>query len=527
MTSRLARSAGLIGAATMTSRVLGVVRETVFAALFGAGNAMDAFNVAFRIPNLLRDLLGEGAMSAAFVPAFTRRLLRAGRGEAWRLGNVVINAVAMLTIVVVVVGWLIAPALVRAIAPQYASVPGKLPLTITLTRILLPFLLAVAVSAAFMGMLNSLRRFFVPALSPAMFNVATIASAFILVPLAARAGWPPITGIAIGALLGGVGQVLLQWPVLRGEGWRYRPVFDWRDDGLREILMLVGPGTLGLAAVQVNVFVNTMLATGEGTGAVSWLNYAFRLVHLPIGLFGASIATAALPEFARHAASADLPAVRKTVSSAMRLMLMMNVPAAVGLIVLARPVVALVLEHGQFSAADTAATAGALMWYAPGLIGYSAVKIASPGFYALGNARTPVAASVIAIVANLVLNVTLVRVMGYRGLAAGTSAAALLNAAMLLWQLRGTLQGLEGRRMLRAFAGIAIASIAMGAAAWSMNAWLEAVLPGAATLLRGVRVLAAITAGLLVLAAAARLLRIDEFQYAMRQALARLTPSAG
>ena len=185
-------------------------------------------------------------------------------------------------------------------------------------------------------------------------------SAFTLVPLMPRLGWPPIAGIAIGTVIGGAGQILLQWPVLRREGWRYAPILDTRDPGLREVMRLMAPGTLGLAAVQVNVFVNTVLATGEGTGAVSWLNYAFRLLYLPIGLFGVSIGTAALPEISRHAAASDLPAMRRTVSDALRLMLMLNVPATVGLIVLARPIVSLLLERGSFGPADTAATAAAL-----------------------------------------------------------------------------------------------------------------------------------------------------------------------
>ena len=270
----------------MTSRLLGVVREQVLAALFGAGDAMDAYNVAYRIPNLVRDLFAEGAMSSAFVPTFTRHLTAAGKASAWRLGNHVINALISIVF---------AEPLVQLFAGAYRSVPGKLELTVFLTRLMLPFLTFVALAAALMGMLNSLHRFFVPALSPAMYNVATIACALLLVPLMPLVGMPPIAAIAIGTLLGGLAQIALQWPVLRREGFRYRPMLAWHDESLRRVLVLMGPGTIGLAATQVNVFVNTVLATGEGTGAVSWLNYAFRLMYLPIGLFGVSIATATLP----------------------------------------------------------------------------------------------------------------------------------------------------------------------------------------------------------------------------------------
>src|SRR3954447_18493980 len=343
MSSRIARSAGIISLATMASRVLGVARETVMAAIFGAGSGpeMDAFNVAFRVPNLLRDLFAEGAMTAALVTTFTATLAARGREGAWRLGNLVINALLIVTSVLVVIGVVFARPITRAMASgrEFADVPGKLELTALLTQLMLPFLITVAASVAMMGMLNSLRRFFIPALSPAMFNIATIACAFVLVPVMPRLGLPPILGIAIGTLVGGVGQALLQWPALRAEGFRYRPVIDFKDPALREVLRLMGPGTLGLAAVQINVFVNTYLATGQPQGAVSWLSYAFRLMYLPIGLFGISIATAALPEISRHAADADIPAVRHTISRALRMMLMLNVPATIGLIVLAHPIV--------------------------------------------------------------------------------------------------------------------------------------------------------------------------------------------
>jgi putative peptidoglycan lipid II flippase len=507
----------------MTSRVLGVARETVLAALFGAGNDMDAFNVAFRIPNLLRDLFAEGAMSAAFIATFTRHLAIRGREAAWRLGNLVMNALAAITVVCVVGAWVFAPAIVRAIAPEYAAVPGKLDLTIVLTRIMLPFIPMVALSVAMMGMLNSLRRFFVPALSPAMFNVATIAAAFTLVPLMPQVGWPRIAGIAIGTLIGGLGQILLQWPVLRHEGWRYEPVLDRRDPGLREVLLLMAPGTVGLAAVQVNVFVNTVLATGEGTGAVSWLNYAFRIMYLPIGLFGASIGTAALPEIAQHAAVEDLAGMRRTVSGALRLMLMLNIPATVGLVLLAHPIVVTLLERGRFGPVDSAATAAALMCYAPGLIGYSAVKIASPSFYSLRDSRTPVMASALAVATNLALNLTLVRVLGFRGLALGTAIAAILNATILLVWLRRRLGGLDGRRNARAVAAIVVASAAMGIAVWLTQHTLEGVIAGRGTFVRAIRLFASIGAGMIVLTGAARLLRIEEFNEALGRVTARVT----
>ena len=264
----------------------------MLAALFGAGNEMDAFYVAFRIPNLVRDLFAEGAMSAAFVPAFTRQLTLHGRAAAWRLANNVLNALLLATLTLVAAGLVFTGPLVTLYAGDYAGVPGKLELTILLTRVMLPFLAMVAVAAVAMGMLNALHHYFVPALSPAIFNVATIVCALVLVPVMPSFGLPGIMAIAIAVLLGGLGQILVQWPALAREGFRYAPVFDRRDPALRDIVLLMGPGTIGLAATQVNIFVSTLLATSQGTGAVSWLNYAFRLMYLPIGLFGVSIATA-------------------------------------------------------------------------------------------------------------------------------------------------------------------------------------------------------------------------------------------
>jgi putative peptidoglycan lipid II flippase len=384
---------------------------------------MDAFNVAFRIPNLLRDLFAEGAMSAAFVPTFTRCLTVRGKEEAWRLGNTVINALLLATGLVALVGIVFAEPLVRLLAADYAMVPGKFELTVSLTRVMWPFLTLVAVAAACMGMLNSLRRFFVPAFSPAMFNVGTILCVVLLVPIFRSLGVTLIMAVAVGTLVGGFGQIAIQWPLLRREGYRYRTAFDPRDEGLREILALMVPAVVGLAAVQVNVLVNTMLASRGGhDGPVTWLMYAFRLMYMPIGLFGVSIATAALPSISRHAAQEDTSAMRGTLSSGIRMMLMFNVPATAGLIALASPIIALLFERGRFTPADTAATAAAVVCYAPGLVGYSTVKIAVPAFYALQNSRVPVAVSVCSMLVNVVLNLILYEVMGYRGLALGTAS---------------------------------------------------------------------------------------------------------
>jgi putative peptidoglycan lipid II flippase len=344
-------------------------------------------------------------------------------------------------------------------------------------------------------------------------------------------GLPAIAAVAIGAVVGGLGQIAVQWVALHRAGYRYRPIVDFGDPELRQILRLMGPGTLGLAAVQINVFVNTYLATTQPQGAVSWLNYAFRLMYLPIGLFGVSIATAALPEIAQHAAAANLAAARRTLARSLRLMLMLNIPATVGLVVLARPIVEVLLQRGRFTASDTAATAAALMFYAPGLIGSSIVKIASPTFYALRDARTPVLVSVGAVAVNLLLNLMLVDVLGYRGLALGTSLASLFNAGLLVWLLQRRFADVEGTPVAAALVKMVAASLAMGAGAWLADRELTGVLPSGIVIWKHLdlyltlRLGLAIATGVVILLAAARALRLAELDEAIARVTRRFRPA--
>jgi putative peptidoglycan lipid II flippase len=522
---RLARSAVVVSLATMTSRLLGLVRDLSLAHVFGAGHAMDAYTVAFRIPNLLRDLFAEGAMSSAFVPTFTRVLTLQGRQAAWRLGNLVMTALLLATSILVLLGMLFAWPLVTFAAEDFAAVPGKLELAVSLARVMFPFLTLIAVAVGCMGMLNSLHRFFVPAFSPAMFNVGTLLTMAVLIPVFRAHGVNPIYAVAVGTIVGGVGQVVVQWPVLRCEGFRFRPLVDFRDPALREVLALMVPGTIALAAVQINVLINTMLATSQGEGAPSWLNFAFRVMYLPMGLFGLSIATAAIPAMSTAAAQGDRASMRATLSSALRMMLMLNVPASLGLIALATPIVELLFQHGSFTATASAATAAALVFYAPGLIGYSAIKLAVPAFYALRDSRTPVVVSAVSVAFNVFLNLLLVRVLGFRGLALGTTVSALFNATLLMWLLRNRLDGIDGRRVTSAFVKVLGAALLMGAAAWLAERWLTGLLPEASVFARLSRVAGGIVAGLACLALAAKALRIAEFDQALRVVVSKVLPS--
>lgn len=523
---RLARSAGVFGLATITSRILGVAREQVMAYYFGAGDANDAFRVASRIPNLVRDLFAEGAMSAAFIPTFTRQLTLEGRDRSWHLANSVINALLLVTGTIVVVGIIFAGPLVRLYASEFSQVPGKLELTIYLARIVFPFLTLVAVAAVLMGMLNSLGHFFIPALSPAMFNVASIVMAVTLIPFASKLGVRPITIMALAMLVGGMGQLAIQWPPLRKEGYRYQPVLDLKDPGLHRVLLLMGPGTIGMAATQINVFVNTVLATSQGTGAVSWLDFAFRLMYLPIGLFGVSIATAAAPPISRMVAQQDFGQIRRTIANALGLMMFLNLPATIGLIVLARPIVGVIFEHGRFTADDTNNTAAALQLYAIGLLGYSVVRIISPTFYALGRSRIPVIVSAMSVFVNIALNVTLVKFLGYRGLALGTSVTAIVNATVQLTLLRREIHGIEGSRIAASFARVVIASAVMGAVSWGALLIMNTALPGRAPF-QMIRLLVTILVSLAALAGVAHVLHIPEYAEARDMVVARLKRIGG
>ncbi|MCI5220040.1 MAG: murein biosynthesis integral membrane protein MurJ, partial [Candidatus Electrothrix sp. LOE2] len=377
-TGKIARSAGAVSIAVMCSRVLGLVREQVFAGLFGAGYAYDAFVVAFRIPNLLRDLFGEGALSAAFVTVFSDYDTNKGTEATWRLASNVLVFMAILLSIITLLGILLAEPIVHLLAPDFSAVAGKTELTALLTRIMFPFLVFVSLAAVVMGMLNTKGKFFVPAISSSFFNMGSIVGGTSLALFLPKFGIPAIVGMAWGTLVGGLLQLMMQLPTLRKTGFRFQPQLNLSDPGLRRILWLMLPATIGLSATQINIFVNTNFASSCMEGSVSWLNYAFRMVQLPIGVFGVAFSIAAMPVLARHAAEKDLNGLRRTFASSLVMVFSLTIPATVGLILLSQPIIRLIFEHGAFTAADTLQTAQALTCYAYGLFAYSAVKIMVP-----------------------------------------------------------------------------------------------------------------------------------------------------
>ena len=514
----LARAAGLISAATMLSRLLGLVREQLFAILLGATPFADAFVVAFRIPNLLRDLFAEGALSQAFVPTFKASLKRSGIGPAYALGNRVAGTMLAVIAVITLLAAAAAPEIVELMAGDFvAQYPGKFDLTVLLTRIMLPFLALVSLAAVAMGMLNAQDRYGTPALAPALFNVVCIAGGLSLWAL----GWDAETvaiGWAAATLAGGAAQLFVQIPPLWRQGWRPRVSLDLAlsDPDVRRVALLMLPAVAGLAAVQVNVFVNTIFATQE-QGAAAWLNYAFRFLQLPIGVFGVAIATVSTTRYADAAADGDHARMGDQLGEGLRLVAFLTVPATVGLVLLGEPIIALIYQHGAFTARDTDATTAALHLYSIGLVAYAAVKVVAPAFYAMNQPRIPMMASIGAVAGNLALNVVLHPIYGYKVLALGTSLAATLNFAILYSSFHRNITPIPHRRVLGHLARVCLASAVMGAAVWAALAGLERLDLGPSLAARAARAFGPVLLGVAVYAAAARALHSEELAHYLRR----------
>jgi len=458
---KIARAAGIISGATLVSRVLGFVRDMVIARTFGAGTVTDAFFAAFRLPNMLRELLGEGALSAAFIPVFTESMSRRGREGAWRLAWTVLSLLGLVLALVSLAGIALAPLLVRLVAPGFQSLPSKFQLAVLLTRVMFPYLMLVGVAALFMAILNAQGHFATPALSPTMLNVAMIGCAVWLVPHVE----PGIMALALGVLIGGAGQLLIQVPVAWRLGMGVCPGLDLQDPDIGRIARLMAPGVAGLAITQVNVFIGTFLASFLEEGSISILYYAFRLIQFPIGMFGVAVATAAFPTMARQAAARSLDGVAATVAYSLRLVLFVTLPAMVGLLVFRVSIVQVLFERGAFDRTLTVATADAVSLYAVGLVAYVSTRVLVPAFYSLQDTRTPVRIGAIAVVANVLVSLALMRPLGVGGLALGTACSSFVNATLLLAVLRQRLGALGDAGIVGSLLRSGVASVIMAVAA--------------------------------------------------------------
>ena len=531
---KLTRSAGTVSLGVMVSRVLGLVREQILAYLFPARTGLDAFYAAFRIPNLLRDMFGEGALSKAFVATFSEIEKKEGREQALRLANVVLNALILVVSVLTLVGIVYADVIVGAVLPgagfdvalsadESFGIATKRDLTVGLTRVMFPFIVLVSAAALVMGILNAQGRFFVPALASAFFNVGSVSVGLLGYYLAPRFGQHPAMGMAVGVLAGGALQLLAQLPTLFRLGYRYRPVISFRDPWVGRVARLFGPGAIVASTVQVNVLVNQIFAS-RGEGWLSWITQSFRILHLPIGLVGVAISAATLPALSRAAAASDTVEFRNTFSHATRLVLLFMVPATVGLVVLAIPIVRLIFEQGRFGPEDTVEVAGALRCYAVGLISFAAVKIVTDGFYAIQDVRAPLVVSLLSMGANALLNWLFVVELGldHRGLALATSGTMTVSLVLLwvLFRRRSRLGRLDGRRTVMTLFKTAAASLVMGGLSYATFLGLDGAFGHYAIWARLLQVGLAIGVALLVYFAGCRLLRVRELD----QALSALVP---
>jgi putative peptidoglycan lipid II flippase len=511
------RSATLVSIAVFFSRATGLVREMVMARLFGAGFVYDAFLLGFRIPNLTRDLFAEGALSSAFVPAFTATLARKGKAEAALLSNLVATAIIVVVGVVCILGTVFAPTLVELLAPGFHQVPGKFELAVTMTRIMFPFLLLVALAAQAMGVLNACNRFGVPAMSSTFFNLGSVGfglvAGFLLGPYLHI---DKITGMAIGVVLGGALQLVYQLPSLSRLGFRYRPAVDWSHTELRQIMHLMGPAIIGSAAVQINVMVNTNFASRISmNGPVSWLGYAFRFMQFPLGLFGVAIASATLPSISRSAAVGNMDEYRRTLSRSLGMVFLLTLPSSIGLALLGKSMIGAIYEGGRFSVYDTGQTAMALSCYAVGLTGYSALKVIGPAFYALNDARTPMLVSLASILLNYFAASWMSAWFGFAGLALSTSVVALFGAVALFGLLRNRIGGVYGRDLMSSVVKIVAATAVMGAAVWGSNTLIVGRL-GAGRLAHLTDLLISMPLGVVVFYMVCRLLRVSELELVAR-----------
>ncbi len=518
------RSAGIVSIAVMGSRILGLAREAAIAYYFRSNLSGDAFYLAFRIPNFLRDLFGEGILSKAFITTFLATEAEDGETAAWNLANRIFNLTFLILMGITLLGIVFAPTIVDVLArtdfdekfdvTEHYGFDTKVELTVYLTELMFPYLIFVSLAAIAMGLLNSKGRFGIPACASSFFNVSSLfigISGYYLFPLA---GTHPVTGMAIGVCVGGIAQFAIQVPSMYRVGFRYRPLLSLRDPRVLQVMRLVGPAVLGVAVVQVNQFTNTFFIT-SGSAWLTWISRAYRILHLPIGIFGVAISTVALPQLARFTSIGETENFRNTLSYALRLMLTLTVPAAVGLMVMSIPICRFLYERGETDALDTAGTAGVLFVYAFGLCGFSALKIVTDGFYAHKDIRAPVILSICAVILNICLNYLFIYrelFLDPRAVVFSTVLTVTLNCAMLLLLLRRKVGRLGLRAVIPLTFKVLIASAVMGVVCWLTNGVIEGDWLGTeGTVQRLAGVFVPIGLSVLTLTGMYKLLRVAEF----------------
>lgn len=444
----IARAAGVLGAATMISRIMGMVRDMVVSRLFGAGLYTDAFFAAFQIPNMLRRFFAEGALTSAFVPTFSETLSREGENAAKELANVCFTLLTILMAAITLAGIFFSPWIVGLMYPGFSSVPEKFDLTIFLNRLMFPYIFLISLVALCMGILNSVRHFFTPAISTVFLNIAMILCAWLLHDRFDV----PITALAVGVLVGGLLQLLLQLPTLYRLGFPLRPSFDFRHPAVRKIALLMGPSIFGVGVYYLNITVGNILASLLPQGSVSYLYYAQRLFEFPQGIFTVSVAQAVLPSMSRQAAAGDISSLKDTLVFGLRLTLYITIPAMAGLMVCSTPIFSLIFMGGEFTFDKAQRCGEALIYYSMGLSLVAMTRVVVPAFYALKDTRTPVIMAFITFILNAGLSLILMGPLLHGGLALASSLSAFGNILLLLVYLR---------RKIGPFGGLEIPSVAL------------------------------------------------------------------
>src|SRR5215470_772639 len=463
---QLLKSASLISALTIVSRIFGYIRDSRIAFLLGAGTAADAYTTAYRIPNLLRRLVGEGAVSAAFIPVFTRYIAEGKEEDGWEFANTMLTVIMLFLTAVTVAGILLSPWLVRLFASGFGATPGKLQLTSTLNRIMFPYIFLISLSALSMGILNSFHRFGAPAFAPVVLNVTIIAFSFL------GGLFGNVTGaLAVGVVLGGVLQLAVQVPSLFKVGWKIRFKLDFKHPGVQRFVTLMVPVIFGAGIVQINVLVATQFASYLSEGSVTAIYIADRVMELVLGVYAVSVSTVILPLLSRQAALRQMDELKTTLNFATRLILFITFPATVGLILLRREIIEVLFQHGDFNAASTALTAWALPFFAIGLSAFSMVKIIVPAFYALEDTRTPVKIAFVAMLLNIGFNFLLIRPLRNGGPALATSLSAFFNSISLVVIFLKRHGSIGGRSVVQSIGKFIVGSFALGVVVYVMIHW--------------------------------------------------------
>lgn len=504
---KIGKRAGVISLFTFLSRIFGMARDTVVAYFFGASSTADAFYVAFRIPNLLRRLTAEGALTIAFVPIFTE-YLRKSRKEGKEVASVVFTYLSIALVIISMLGVIFAPFLVKLIAYGFTSSPAKFTLTVYLTRLMFPYILLISLTALAMGILNSLKHFAAPAASPVLLNV------FIIIGAAVFSRWfaEPTVGLAIGVLVGGVSQLCLQIPVLVKKGMLPHLNFNYRHPALKSLLLMMAPAAFGAAVYQVNVLIVTLLASFLPHGSVSYLWYADRVTEFPLGIFAIAIATATLPTLSDHAVDKNIESFKQTFRYSLKGAFAETIPAAVGLYILAVPIVKLLFERGVFKSSDTIGVAGALCFFLIGMPFVSGVRNTVPAFFAMKDARTPVIVSSIVVVINAGLALLLMGPLIYRGLALALAISNIFNFIILIIALRRKIGQIGFKEIAGSMARIAGCSAVMGAVVWYANNYVFASLIDKGFKMLSVAILSSILLGVATYFACLKLIKAPEFE---------------